>query len=165
MLIHDCVTDDCRGSASGRFLRLGCLVMSGGTYRIDEMISGTTVACRGCRVSSWHCQIVKFYTLLNISSSRLTAECGKGYIVLTGGRKTKPMLEGFCYERPRRTRIEQNSRWYLSDRIGFQDNYMNYCRLQDNCLIVPNKNSCGLRRFESWCSSSSQSLNCHQRLA
>ena len=49
---------------------------------------------------------VKFYTWLNISSLRLTAECGKGDTVLTGGRKTKPLLEGFCYDRPRRTRIE-----------------------------------------------------------
>ena len=97
---------------------------------------------------------VKFYTWLNISSSRLTAECGKCHTVLTGGRKTKPMMEGFSYERPRRTRIEQNSSWYLSDGIGFLDNYMSYCRLQDNCLISPNKNMCGLVRFESWCSSS-----------
>ena len=76
---------------------------------------------------------VKFYTLLNISSSCLTAEGGKGQTVLTGDRKTWPMLEGFCHELPRRTRIEQNSSWYLSDGIGFLDDYINYCRLQDNC--------------------------------
>ena len=94
---------------------------------------------------------VKLYMWLNVNSSLLTAECGKGHTVLTSGRNFRLCRQGICYELLLRTSTEQNSSCYLSAGIGFLDNYMNYCRLQANCLIVPKKNICGLLRFESWC--------------